>query len=221
METTVIMGKNKKTYYIFLKNIIDRFLALILLIALIIIPIIPLTALIIKLTSRGPIFYKQLRVGKNGEEFYMIKFRSMYVGYDSLMLTKIQEGKTNPLNFKIESKEGYTSIGKYIRKTSIDELPQLINIIRGDMAIIGPRPLQKFEIETFLENSRENKKIILKRNSVKPGLLCYWQINPQKDTMIFKDRMNLDVLYFDSISFITDFKILVLGFKTVLCNKNI
>lgn len=132
--------------YLILKNTLDRFLAFVLFITLIIIPIIPITILAIWIEDPGDVFYLQDRVGLNGKKFKVIKFRSMYKDADQRIKESINSGKTERLNFKEHSQSMTTKVGKVIRKLSIDELPQLLNIIKGDMSIVGPRPLQQFEI---------------------------------------------------------------------------
>ena len=223
MVLMVIMGRNNwfKMYSIF-KNILDRLLAFILFIALIIIPVIPITILAIWFEDPGDVFYLQDRVGLNGKKFKVIKFRSMYRDADKRIKEDINSGKTDSLNFKEHSQSMTTKVGKVIWKLSIDELPQLVNIIKGDMAIVGPRPLQQFEITHHILTHKEmgNTLKMSKRLSVKPGLLCYWQVTPNKNDMSFEDRMNLDLLYIDNVSFKTDFLLILKGFFTVLMGNN-
>lgn len=208
--------------YLIFKNTLDRFLAFFLFITLIIIPIIPITILAIWIEDPGDVFYLQDRVGLNGKKFKVIKFRSMYRDADKRIKENINSGKTDHLNFKEHSQSMTTKVGKVIRKLSIDELPQLFNIIKGDMAIVGPRPLQQFEITHYILIHREmdNTLKMSKRLSVKPGLLCYWQVTPNKNDMPFSDRMNLDLLYIDNVSFKTDFLLILKGFFTVLMGNN-
>ncbi len=208
--------------YLIFKNTLDRFLAFFLFITLIIIPIIPITILAIWIEDPGDVFYLQDRVGLNGKKFKVIKFRSMYRDADKRIKENINSGKIDHLNFKEHSQSMTTKVGKVIRKLSIDELPQLFNIIKGDMAIVGPRPLQQFEITHYILTHREmdNTLKMSKRLSVKPGLLCYWQVTPNKNDMPFSDRMNLDLLYIDNVSFKTDFLLILKGFFTVLMGNN-
>ena len=115
-----------------------------------------------------------------------------------------------------------TKVGAFLRKTSLDELPQLLNIIKGDMSIVGPRPLQQFEITHHILTHQEMgiDLKMSKRLSVKPGLLCYWQVTPNKNDMPFADRMDLDLLYIDNVSLKTDFLLILKGFFTVLMGNN-
>ena len=208
--------------YLVIKEVVDRILAFILLLVLIIIPIIPITMLAIWIEDPGDIFFKQKRVGKNNKEFEMLKFRSMYHDAEEKMKQQMMEGKVEHLNFKDDGSSMITKVGKIIRKLSIDELPQLINIIKGDMSIVGPRPLQRFEVIHYIvsNEAKGNSELMIKRNSVKPGLLCYWQITPKKNDLPFKDRMQLDVKYIDQMSFKTDVVIILKGAQVVLLGNN-
>lgn len=208
--------------YLVIKEVVDRILAFILLLLLIIIPIIPITMLAIWIEDPGDIFFKQKRVGKNNKEFEMLKFRSMYHDAEEKMKQQMMEGKVEHLNFKDDGSSMITKVGKLIRKLSIDELPQLINIIKGDMSIVGPRPLQRFEVIHYIvsNEAKGNSELMIKRNSVKPGLLCYWQITPKKNDLPFKDRMQLDVKYIDQMSFKTDVVIILKGAQVVLLGNN-
>ena len=208
--------------YLVIKEVVDRILAFILLLVLIIIPIIPITMLAIWIEDPADIFFKQKRVGKNNKEFEMLKFRSMYHDAEEKMKQQMMEGKVEHLNFKDDGNSMITKVGKIIRKLSIDELPQLINIIKGDMSIVGPRPLQRFEVIHYIvsNESKGNSELMVKRNSIKPGLLCYWQITPKKNDLPFKDRMQLDVKYIDQMSFKTDVVIILKGAQVVLLGNN-
>lgn len=176
-----------KGIYSSLKRIIDFVLALIMLIVLS--PIFLIIALAIKIDSPGPVLYKQIRTGKNGEDFKLLKFRSMARDNDVY-------------NFK--EKDKITKVGKFIRKTSLDELPQLINIIKGDMSFIGPRPWLSECYDYFTPYQKQ-------RNLVRPGITGYAQVSGRKDLNILK-RIDLDVYYVENYNLIMDIKILV---KTV------
>lgn len=147
----------------------------------------------IKLDSRGPVFFKQKRTGKNGKEFYLYKFRSMTVDNDVL-------------NFKSENK--LTRVGKFIRKTSFDEVSQIFNIIRGDMSWIGPRPW----IVEYYENFTDDQK---RRVEVLPGLTGLAQCNGRNNLSIF-EKINYDIEYVENISLKMDIKIIFLTVKSVL-----
>lgn len=154
----------------------------------------------------GSPFFVQERIGRNGKPFKFIKFRSMVVNAESQLddLRDLNE-KDGPM-FKIKNDPRITRIGKFIRKTSLDELPQLYNILRGDMSIVGPRPCLPKEYAEF--NDYQRQKVY-----VQPGLTCYWQIQPHRDRISFDDWIDLDIKYVKERSFLVDWKII---FMTVL-----
>ena len=133
-------------------------------------PIIAIVACAVKFTSKGPIFFSQKRVGKNGELFEMYKFRSMVVNAEELKEDLEEQNEMSGPMFKIKDDPRITKVGKFIRKTSIDELPQLWNVLKGDMSLVGPRPSLPKEVEQF-------DNWMFKRLSVRPGLTCYWQVS--------------------------------------------
>lgn len=199
-------------YCTIIKNIIDFVVALILigLLSFVFIGI----YVILFFTGGKPV-YVQNRIGKNGKKIRMYKFRSMVVNADEIFKKKMSEGEIDVLDFKEENDERITKFGQFLRKCSLDELPQLFNILKGEMSFIGPRPLQKMEIEKV-----ENEIDMQKRASIKPGLLCYWQVDKRKNTMDFYERMELDLLYVDKVSLIEDIKIFLKGIYVVLSRKN-
>lgn len=160
-------------------------------------PILLVTAIAIKIDSNGPIIFKQDRLGKNGKAFKMYKFRSMIVGAEKKG-TGVYSGKND---------SRVTKVGKFIRATSIDELPQLVNIIKGDMSIIGPRPVLTYHPWPYEEYTKEQ----LKRFNVRPGVTGWAQINGRKDVEWHK-RIELDIEYVEKLSFLLDLKIF---FKTI------
>jgi exopolysaccharide biosynthesis polyprenyl glycosylphosphotransferase len=161
-------------------------------------------ALIIKLTSRGPVFFKQVRVGLYGKPFHMLKFRSMVVNAEALKaLLEKQNEQSGPV-FKMKRDPRITGIGRFIRKFSIDELPQLINVLRGDMSIVGPRPPVPSEVAKYEAWQR-------RRLSVRPGLTCIWQVSG-RNQISFEEWMYLDMQYIDHWSLSQDFQLI---FKTV------
>ena len=167
-------------------------------------PIIAIVACAVKFTSKGPIFFSQKRVGKNGELFEMYKFRSMVVNAEELKEKLEEQNEMSGPMFKIKDDPRVTKVGKFIRKTSIDELPQLWNILKGDMSLVGPRPSLPKEVEQF-------DNWMFKRLSVRPGLTCYWQVSG-RNNIDFEDWMKLDVKYVDERNFWIDIKLI---FKTV------
>ncbi|HEX3039556.1 MAG TPA: exopolysaccharide biosynthesis polyprenyl glycosylphosphotransferase [Caproiciproducens sp.] len=188
--------------YLFFKRFSDIVLSVLAVIALL--PLLLLTALSIKLDSRGTVIYSQPRAGKNGKIFKMYKFRSMCEDADEKLrdLQDLNE-KDGPV-FKITNDPRTTRVGRIIRRNSIDELPQLINIIMGDMSIVGPRPPLLNEVEQYTPYQ-------MQRLLVKPGLTCYWQISGRSN-LSFADWVQLDLKYISERSLRTDFKII---FKTV------
>jgi len=158
----------------------------------------------IKLTSKGPIFFKQQRVGLNGRPFHMLKFRSMVVNAEELKAKlAAQNEQTGPV-FKMKNDPRITGIGKFIRKFSIDELPQLINVLRGDMSVVGPRPPVPSEVAKYEAWQR-------RRLSVRPGLTCIWQVSG-RNQITFDQWMYLDMQYIDHWSFLGDLHLI---FRTV------
>ena len=201
MELKFENKQNLRVYEIF-KRIIDIIgagLGLILLS-----PIIAIVTCAVKFTSKGPVFFSQKRVGKNGELFEMYKFRSMVVNAEELKENLEDQNEMSGPMFKIKDDPRVTKVGKFIRKTSIDELPQLWNILKGDMSLVGPRPSLPKEVEQF-------DNWMFKRLSVRPGLTCYWQVSG-RNNIDFEDWMKLDVKYVEERNLWIDIKLI---FKTV------
>lgn len=203
---------SKKSVYKAIKRILDIIGALLGCIILM-----PLTICVwmVNITTRdnGPVFYVQKRIGKNGKEFGMYKFRTMCNKAQEMVKNKetmkkyfteeqIQEWKEN---YKIEDDPRITKFGKILRKTSLDEVPQVLNILKGDLSIIGPRPVIREELEKYEEN-------IEKFLSITPGLTGYWAANGRSDTT-YEERMQMELYYVDNISFILDTRIF---FKTII-----
>ncbi|MDU2121200.1 MAG: sugar transferase [Clostridium celatum] len=167
-------------------------------------PLFIIIAIIIKTTSKGPVFFFQKRVGKNGKEFDMYKFRSMVVNAEELKEKLVAQNEMSGPMFKMKDDPRVTKVGKFIRKTSIDELPQLWNVLKGDMSLVGPRPSLPKEVAQFEE-------WMYKRLEVKPGLTCYWQVSG-RNNIDFEDWMKLDIKYVEERSTWVDVKLI---FKTV------
>ncbi|GAB4224283.1 MAG: sugar transferase [Acidobacteriota bacterium] len=171
-------------------------------------PVFALTALAVKLTSPGPVLYRQERVGLNGRRFRMLKFRSMYVDADKrLAELRDRNEMTGPV-FKMKHDPRVTPVGRFIRKFSIDELPQLWNVFVGEMSLVGPRPPIPHEVEGYERWQR-------RRLSMKPGLTCLWQVSGRND-VDFDTWMKLDMEYIDNWSLLLDLKILVKTIPVVL-----
>ena len=167
-------------------------------------PILLVTAISIKLSSSGPILFRQVRIGLNGRKFVMLKFRSMIENADEKKEQIKHLNKRDGPTFKIDNDPRVTLIGKFIRKHSIDELPQLINILAGDMSIVGPRPPLPEEFNSYTAWQT-------RRLSVLPGLTCYWQILRNKN-IDFSQWVKLDLNYIDNWSLWTDISII---YKTI------
>ena len=190
--------------YKYIKRVMDFTLSLIGLIVLS--PVFLVISILIKKESDRPVFFKHKRIGKNGKEIYIYKFRSMVTNAEELIKKFTPEQmKEFKENFKLENDPRITRVGKFLRKTSLDELPQLLNIIKGDLSIIGPRPV----IEEELEKYGNNKERFL---SVMPGLTGYWAANGRSCTS-YEQRMAMELYYVDNISFKLDMKIF---FKTII-----
>lgn len=167
-------------------------------------PILLIVAILIKLESKGPAIFAQSRIGLNGKEFKMYKFRSMVQNAEELKEKLAKQNEMSGPMFKMKNDPRVTKVGKFIRKTSIDELPQLLNILKGDMTLVGPRPSLPREVEKF-------ESWMLKRLEVKPGLTCYWQVSG-RNNIDFYEWMKLDLKYVNDMSFWLDIKLI---FKTV------
>lgn len=199
--------EKEKPIFFFIKRCIDIILSLLGLIILS--PVFLLIAILIKKEDHGNVFYKHKRIGHMNKDIYIYKFRSMtnkYKTFDEFYQTLSDEQKQEwDANFKLENDPRITKIGKFIRKTSLDELPQIINILKGDMSIIGPRPVVNDEIEKY---GNQKAKFL----SVKPGLTGYWAANGRSATT-YEDRIKLELYYIDHCSLLLDIKIF---FKTIL-----
>lgn len=185
-----------------IKRLFDIAISALLLVSLS--PLLIIVSIIIKLTSVGPVFFLQRRVGMNGHLFTMYKFRSMSENPQSIdELEELNEMK-GPA-FKIKNDPRITSFGKFIRKHSIDELPQLLNVLKGDMSLVGPRPPVPSEVSQYLRHYR-------RRLSMRPGLTCIWQVSGRNEIQDFAKWVELDLEYIDNWSLLKDF---VLLFKTI------
>ena len=175
-------------------------------------PMLVVVAIIIKLTDGGPIFFKQERVGLHGAHFGMFKFRSMVINADALKDKLMAQNEMGGgVVFKMKNDPRITSIGRFIRKFSIDELPQLINILRGDMTIVGPRPAVPREVALYKVWQR-------RRLSVRPGLTCYWQVSGRNE-IGFDEWMQLDLRYVDQWNLKIDFELILKTFPVVLTGR--
>jgi exopolysaccharide biosynthesis polyprenyl glycosylphosphotransferase len=195
--------------YIALKRVTDFMVALFLL--ALFLPIIPIVTILIKLDSHGPILFKQKRIGKNGKAFNFYKFRSMVTGAETVIgALRPLSGVDGPV-FKIKDDPRITHVGRFLRRSSLDELPQLINVLRGDMSIVGPRPNLPSEVSQYLPWQK-------RRLDVTPGITCFWQI-AGRSHIGFQEWMRLDLEYVRNRSYITDLKIMLKTVPAVIARK--
>ncbi len=208
-DTNMVYPK-KKPCYSFIKRLFDLVVSALCLVLLS--PLFIVVALIIR-RDGGKAFYRQTRVGKDGKEFEMYKFRSMCVDADSPeMLAKLQAAnEMDGPAFKMKDDPRITPIGHFIRKFSIDELPQLINILKNDMTVVGPRPALPTEVEHYSELDRC-------RLSVKQGLTCYWQCSG-RNNLSFQEWMQLDRKYVAKRGILTDISIILKTIPAVIIGK--
>lgn len=189
--------------YPFIKRLLDLVFSIVMLIILS--PLLAIVALAIKMESKGPVIFKQRRLGRNGEVFLIYKFRSMIVDAEN-------QG-TGQYSFDDDPR--VTKVGKIIRKTSIDELPQLVNILKGDMSVIGPRPPLTYHPWPYEDYNEFQKR----RFSVRPGVTGWAQIHGRKD-ILWETRIQYDVFYVDNMSFKLDLKIFMITIVKVLLMKD-
>ncbi|HJF93519.1 MAG TPA: exopolysaccharide biosynthesis polyprenyl glycosylphosphotransferase, partial [Lachnoclostridium phocaeense] len=188
----------------FMKRCVDLFGAVVALILFS--PVMAVVAVIIKVTSPGPLIFKQERIGMRNKPFYMYKFRSMVV----------QDASAEKKAWTTQNDPRVTPIGKFIRKTSIDELPQLVNVLKGDMSLVGPRP----ERPQFVEQFKEEIPRYMVKHQVRPGLTGWAQVNGYRgDTSIWK-RIEHDLYYIENWTLGFDFKIIIMTFFKGFVNKN-
>jgi exopolysaccharide biosynthesis polyprenyl glycosylphosphotransferase len=174
-------------------------------------PLMVVVAVLIKVTSRGPILFKQDRVGLHGRTFHMLKFRSMIANAEELKAKLMAHNEQQGPVFKITRDPRITAVGRFIRKYSIDELPQLLNVLRGEMSVVGPRPPIPEEVETYEAWQR-------RRLSVRPGLTCVWQVSGRNE-ISFEEWMYLDMQYIDHWSLAQDFQLILKTVPIVLTGR--
>lgn len=206
LENTEVSNENilkRQSPYRYIKRFMDVILATIALVVLS--PIFLIIAIAIKIESKGPVFFKHARIGKNGKIIKLYKFRSMVINAEELIKSFTPEQmKEYKENYKLTNDPRITKIGKFLRKTSLDELPQLLNIIKGDLSIIGPRPVVTDELKKYGTNTE-------KFLSVTPGLTGYWAANGRSCTT-YEQRMQMELYYIDNLSLKMDIKVF---FKTI------
>ncbi len=199
-------------YPLAIKKIMDVIVSLMMIVLFF--PFILVIGALIKITSPGPIIFKQARVGLRGRHFNLYKFRTMVSNAESIRNDLSEKNEMDGPVFKIKDDPRITKIGKFLRKTGLDELPQLFNILKGEMSLIGPRP--PLQSETL-----QYKRWQLRRLSVKPGLSCFWQIKPDRNNIKFEQWMEMDLAYIDNWSPRLDFIIFLKTIKTVFQRSGI
>lgn len=198
---------SSNTIYIKIKRIMDVVLALIGVILLL--PVFAIIALAIKIESKGPIFFKHTRIGKHGKIIKIYKFRSMVNNAEELIKNFTPEQmKEYKENYKLSNDPRITKVGKILRRASLDELPQLINIIKGDLSIIGPRPVVEEELKKYGDNAG-------KFLSITPGLTGYWAANGRSCTS-YQQRMEMELFYVENVSLKLDLQIFFKTFEAVI-----
>jgi len=194
------------TYALGVKKIMDIFGSLLGIIVLS--PLMIIMAIMIKISSPGPVIFKQPRVGLRGRQFELFKFRTMVANADEMRKELEELNEADGPAFKIADDPRVTKIGKFLRKSGLDELPQLFNVLKGEMSLIGPRP-------PLPEETTQYERWQLRRLSVKPGLSCFWQVKPDRNSIKFEKWMELDLAYIDNWSLRLDFVILMKTVKTI------
>lgn len=209
VESDAIEVKTSKIY-LFIKRVIDITGSLAGLILLS--PLLIIVGILIKIESKGPIIFSQNRIGMNGEVFKMYKLRSMVANAEELKGKLMEENEMSGPMFKIKDDPRITKVGRFIRKTSIDELPQLLNVLKGEMSLVGPRP-------SLIEEVLEFDPWMKKRLMVKPGLTCYWQVMGRNNIDFYR-WMLLDIKYVETRSILVDIKLIIKTFFVLFGDKN-
>jgi lipopolysaccharide/colanic/teichoic acid biosynthesis glycosyltransferase len=189
------------------KRTVDIVLSAVALIALL--PLLAVLGALIKLSGPGPVFFTQRRVGHQGRIFRMLKFRSMVVNAEELKPRLVAQNESDGPVFKMRRDPRITAIGRFIRKYSLDELPQLINVLLGDMSLVGPRPPVPSEVVRY-------ESWQYRRFSVRPGLTCLWQVSPDRYRISFDEWMRLDLSYIDHWTLRLDFELILGTFAVVV-----
>lgn len=210
VEVQYIDKYGKSTTYYFIKRLLDILGSIVGIVLLS--PIMIATAIAIKLDSKGPIFFSQERVGQSGKLFKMHKFRSMVIDAEELLDKLKDKNEMSGPMFKIKEDPRVTKVGKFIRKTSIDELPQFFNVLKGEMSLVGPRPNLQREVSQFTDYQKT--KLL-----AKPGITCYWQVMG-RNNIDFDGWMELDIRYIEERNTWLDIKLIVKTFFVLFGDEN-
>jgi lipopolysaccharide/colanic/teichoic acid biosynthesis glycosyltransferase len=198
--------------YFPVKRVMDIVLSLVGLVVLA--PVFVIVAVIIKVDSPGPVFYVvKMRAGKNGKPFSMLKFRSMIQDAETMQDSLMPLNEVDGPVFKIAKDPRVTKVGKFLRKTSIDELPQLCNVLIGQMSLVGPRPKSFQEMGGFSDWQK------VKRLAVPPGITCIWQVSGRSNITSFERLIDMDLAYVEKIGFLTDMVLLLKTIPVVLSGR--
>ncbi|WP_431523300.1 sugar transferase [Paenibacillus amylolyticus] len=210
-NASTMSGQNADKVYLFMKRMLDllgSFIGLIILC-----PLFAVIGLLIKIEApQGSVFFRQVRVGQNGKEFHMYKFRSMVANAEDLLEQLIDQNEVNGNMFKMKNDPRITRIGKFIRKTSLDELPQLWNVFRGEMSLVGPRPALPREVKNYTSYDRQRLQMI-------PGCTGLWQVSG-RNSVGFEEMVELDLTYARERSMMVDIKIIFRTFKVLIGSKD-
>ena len=209
MKKKLIKKRNFKFYKLF-KTLLDFLFSIFFLIASL--PFFIIISILIKFSSRGPIFFLQERIGKNNIPFKCIKFRTMHPEAKDILENLLMNDEKLKMEFeqthKIKNDPRITNIGKLLRKTSLDELPQFINVLKNEMSIVGPRPIVNKEKKKYGNNF---KKVL----SVKPGITGLWQVSG-RNNLTYKTRIKLDMNYVENYNFLMDIRIIIRTIGVIL-----
>ncbi|MBM2832966.1 MAG: Undecaprenyl-phosphate galactose phosphotransferase [Candidatus Brocadiaceae bacterium] len=199
-----------KVMQLLIKRLFDISFSTIVLILLL--PVFLISAVVIKITTKGAVIFSQQRSGLNGRRFTLYKFRTMFVNAESQLKELLEHNEMKGPVFKMQNDPRVTNVGKYLRKFSIDELPQFWNVLKGDMSIVGPRPPIPAEVDKY--DSWQRRRLCMR-----PGITCIWQVSGRNNIIDFNEWMNLDLQYIDDWSIWLDFRILLRTIPVVLFGK--
>jgi len=203
--------QSKTNIYLVGRRVQDIVFSILAMIVLSPIMLITMIAILID-DPRGSPIYRQQRCGRDGKRFAMFKFRSMHMGAEARLNDLLKDNERDGPAFKMKEDPRITRVGRFIRKTSLDELPQLWNVLIGEMSIVGPRPPLPREVVKYTKFQKQ-------RLCIRPGITCYWQIQPNRHAVPFEEWVRLDLKYIRERSFWVDWKIILKTFKVVISKQ--